>query len=96
MYPFFHFSQLLRRTGCGIGREALYQQTIIQDLSEGGVMLAEVKVIEGGQLIKTEGMKLKLVKEFSDNIIIYENEEGRAVVYFKNKNEFVLISIDMA
>lgn len=59
-------------------------------------MHAEVKVIEGGQLIKTEGMKLKLVKEFSDNIIIYENEEGRAVVYFKNKNEFVLISIDMA
>ena len=59
-------------------------------------MLAEVKVIEGGQLIKTEKMKLKMVKEFSDNIIIYENEEGRAVVYFANKDEFVLISIDMA
>jgi len=63
---------------------------------EGGDMLAEVKVIEGGQLIKTEKMKLKIVKEFSDNIIIYENTEGRAVVYFKHKNEFVLISIDMA
>jgi hypothetical protein len=63
---------------------------------EGGDMLAEVKVIEGGQLIRTEKMKLKLVKEFSDNIIIYENTEGRAVVYFKHKNEFVLISIDMA
>jgi len=63
---------------------------------EGGDMLAEVKVIEGGQLIRTEKMKLKIVKEFSDNIIIYENTEGRAVVYFKHKNEFVLISIDMA
>jgi len=59
-------------------------------------MLAEVKVIEGGQLIRTEKMKLKIVKEFSDNIIIYENMEGRAVVYFKHRNEFVLISIDMA
>jgi hypothetical protein len=63
---------------------------------EGGDMLAEVKVIEGGQLIRTEKMKLKIVKEFSDNIIIYENTEGRAVVYFKHKNEYVLISIDMA
>ena len=59
-------------------------------------MLAAVKVIEGGQLIKVEKMKLKMVKEFSDDIIIYENEEGRAVVYFKNKDEYVLISIDMA
>jgi hypothetical protein len=67
-----------------------------QDILEGGYMLAEVKVIEGGQLIKTEKMKLKKVKEFSNNIIIYENEEERAVVYFANKDEFVLISIDMA
>ncbi len=59
-------------------------------------MYAEVQIIEGGQLIKTEKMKLKIVKEFSDNIIIYENEDGGAVVYFKNKNEYVLISIDMA
>jgi hypothetical protein len=59
-------------------------------------MFAEVKVIEGGQLIKAEKMKLKMVKEFSDDTIIYENEEGRAVVYFKNKDEYVLISIDMA
>jgi hypothetical protein len=29
---------------------------------EGGHMFAEVKVIEGGQLIKTEKMKLKIVK----------------------------------
>jgi hypothetical protein len=59
-------------------------------------MYADVQIIEGGQLITTEKMKLKLIKEFSDNSIIYENEEGKAVVYFKNKNEYVLISIDMA
>ena len=29
-------------------------------------MLADVKIIEGGQTIKTEKMKLKAVKEFSD------------------------------
>ncbi len=59
-------------------------------------MLAEVKIIEGGQLIRTEKMKLRVVKEFSNNIIIYENEAGGAVIYFKNRDEYVLISIDMA
>jgi len=59
-------------------------------------MLAEVQIIEGGQLIRTEKMKLKLVKEFSDNTTIYENEDGRAVLYFKGKNDYILISIDMA
>ncbi|MDP3296322.1 MAG: hypothetical protein Q8N09_01830 [Thermodesulfovibrionia bacterium] len=59
-------------------------------------MHAEVQIIEGGKLVKTEKMKLKIVKEFSDNTIIYENEDGKAVVYFKKKNEYVLISIDMA
>ncbi|HBH61334.1 MAG TPA: hypothetical protein DDX85_06265 [Nitrospiraceae bacterium] len=59
-------------------------------------MLAEVQVIEGGQLIRTEKMKLKLIKEFSDSITIYENEDGRAVIYFKEKNDYILISIDMA
>ncbi len=59
-------------------------------------MYADVKIIEGGQLIKTEKMKLKMVKKFSDDIIIYENEDGRAVLYFKKKNDYVLISIDMA
>lgn len=59
-------------------------------------MLAEVKVIEGGQTIKTEKMKLKLIKEFSDDVLVYENESGRAVVYFKMKDEYILISIDMA
>ncbi len=59
-------------------------------------MYAEVQIIEGGRLLKTEKMRLKPVKEFSDNIIIYENEDGKAVVYFRDKNEYVLISIDMA
>ncbi len=59
-------------------------------------MQAEVQVIEGGQLIKTEKMKLKKVKEFSNDIAIYENEEGRAVVHFRTKDDYVLISIDMA
>jgi accessory colonization factor AcfC len=59
-------------------------------------MITEVQVIEGGQLIRTEKMKLKQVKNFSDNITIYENEDGRAVVYFKEKDDYVLISIDMA
>ncbi|UCD34609.1 MAG: hypothetical protein JSU90_09975 [Nitrospiraceae bacterium] len=59
-------------------------------------MIADVQVIEGGQLIRTEPMKLKLVKEFSNNMTIYENENGRAVVHFKDRDDFVLISIDMA
>ncbi|MBI4679660.1 MAG: hypothetical protein HY753_00215 [Nitrospirae bacterium] len=59
-------------------------------------MHAEVQIIEGGKLVKTEKMKLKMVKEFSDDTIIYENEDGKAVIYFKKKNEYVLISIDMA
>ena len=59
-------------------------------------MYADVKIVEGGQLIKTEKMKLKMVKEFNDDVIIYENEDGRAVVYFKQKNEYILISIDIA
>lgn len=59
-------------------------------------MFAEVQIIEGGQSIRTDKMKLKLVKEFSDSITIYENEDGRAVVYFRGKDEYVLISIDMA
>ena len=59
-------------------------------------MVADVQVIEGGQLLRTEKMKLKLIKEFSDNITIYENEDGRAVMYFKEKDDYVLVSIDMA
>jgi hypothetical protein len=59
-------------------------------------MYADVQVIEGGRMIKTEKMKLKMVKEFSDDTAIYENEDGRAVVYFKKKNEYILISIDMS
>ena len=59
-------------------------------------MNAEVQVIEGGKLIKTEKMKLQQVKEFSDDIILYENEGGRAVIYFRKKDEYILVSIDMA
>jgi len=59
-------------------------------------MLEDVKVIEGGQVLKTEKMKLKVVKEFSDDVTLYENEEGRAVMYFKEKDEYMLVSIDMA
>ncbi|MCK5512661.1 MAG: hypothetical protein KAI96_07610 [Thermodesulfovibrionia bacterium] len=59
-------------------------------------MYADVQIIEGGRLIKTEKMKLKKVKEFSDDVIVYENEDRRAVMYFRKKNEYILISIDMA
>lgn len=59
-------------------------------------MHADVQIIEGGQLIKTEKMKLTMVKEFSNDVTIYENEAGRAVVYFKSKDEYLLISIEMA
>lgn len=52
-------------------------------------MLADVQVTEGGQLIRTEKMKLKLIKEFSDNITIYENEDGRAVVHFREKDDYI-------
>jgi hypothetical protein len=59
-------------------------------------MQAEVKIIEGGKIIGNEQMKLTLVKEFSDDVSIYENEAGRAVVYFKPRDEYILISVDMA
>jgi hypothetical protein len=59
-------------------------------------MNAEVEIVEGGQSIKTEKMKLKKVKEFKDGIVIYENEDGSAVLYSKDKNKFTLISIDVA
>jgi len=59
-------------------------------------MYAEVQFIEGGRLIKIEKMKLKMVREFGDDVTVYENEDGRAVIYFKKKNEYILISVDMA
>ncbi len=59
-------------------------------------MNAEVEIVEGGQLIKTEKMKLKMVREFNDGIVIYEDEDGRAVLYSSKKNKFTLISIDIA
>ncbi len=59
-------------------------------------MIAEVQIIEGGQTIRKETMKLKTVKEFSDEVTLYENEDARAVIYFKQKDEYILVSIDMA
>ncbi len=59
-------------------------------------MVTDVKVIEGGQVVRTEKMKLKKVREFSGDVIVYENEDGRAVLYFKKKDEYILISLDMA
>ncbi len=59
-------------------------------------MNAEVQIIEGGQLLRTDTMKLKLIKEFSDDIDLYENEQGRAVIHYKKKSDFILVSIDMA
>lgn len=59
-------------------------------------MNTDVQVIEGGQLLRTEKMKLTFVKDFSDDITLYENEDGRAVIFFKKKNDYVLVSIDMA
>ena len=59
-------------------------------------MNADVEINEGGQTVRHEKMKLKLVKQFSDDITIYENEDGRAVLYFKSKDKYMLISIDMA
>ena len=59
-------------------------------------MHANVEIVEGGQSIKTEKMKLKLVKEFSGGIVIYENEDGEAVMYSKDKNKYTLVSIDIA
>jgi hypothetical protein len=58
-------------------------------------MNADVKIIEG-DIVKTEKMKLKLVKEFNDDVTIYENDSGRAVVHFKQKDEYVLISVHLA
>jgi len=58
-------------------------------------MYADVEIYEGGKFIRVEKMKLKKVKELSDDII-YENEQGRAVIYLKKKDKYILVSIDMA
>ena len=58
-------------------------------------MYAEVEINEGGQLVRTEKMRIKKVKEFSE-VVIYENEDGRAVVYFKDKEKYLLMSNEMA
>ena len=58
-------------------------------------MYAEVEINEGGRLVRTEKMRIKKVKEFNE-VIIYENEDGRAVVYFKDKDKYLLMSNEMA
>jgi hypothetical protein len=59
-------------------------------------MTANVEIVEGGKLLGIEKMKLKKVKEFSDGSVIFENEDGRAVLYSPKKSKYTLISIDMA
>jgi hypothetical protein len=58
-------------------------------------MYVEVEINEGGQLVRTEKMRIKKVKEFSE-VVIYENADGRAVVYFKDKDKYLLMSNEMA
>ena len=59
-------------------------------------MYAEVEIVEGGRLIKKEKMRLKLVKEFSNGIMIYETEDGEAVICSVKDNKYTLVSIDIA
>jgi hypothetical protein len=40
-------------------------------------------------------MKLKKIKTFTDDIVIYESEDGRAVAYLEKKDKYILISIKM-
>ncbi len=58
-------------------------------------MVKEVEIYEGGQLVKTQKMRLKMVKEMNE-VIVYENEDGRAVLYFKDKDKYILVSNEMA
>lgn len=56
-------------------------------------MVADVEVYEGGQYIKTEKMKLRVVKEFRE-AIIYENEQGSALYkYFSERQLNVIKSL---
>jgi len=58
-------------------------------------MTVDVEIYEGGRYVRTEKMKIKPVKEFSE-ATIYENEQGRAVLYFKKERKYILVSIEMA
>jgi len=58
-------------------------------------MKVDVEVNEGGQFVRMEKMKLSKVKELHD-VIIYENEDGRAVVYLRHKDKYLLISNELA
>ncbi len=68
----------------------------IERIEKGGPMYEEVQITEGGKLIEKKKMRLKKIKDFSHDVSIFENDEGRAVVYFKKRDEYILISIDMA
>ncbi len=59
-------------------------------------MDAEVEVVEGGKSVRTEKMKLRLVKEFAGGISIYETEDGEAVLYSAKDRKYTLVSIDIA
>jgi hypothetical protein len=59
-------------------------------------MEAEVEVVEGGRLVERKKMKLRKVREYSDGIIMYENEDGRSVIYSEKDEKYTLVSIDMA
>ena len=59
-------------------------------------MYVDVEIVEGGRFIRTEKMKLKKVKEFEDGLTMYENEEGRSVLYSEKDKKYTLVSIDMA
>jgi hypothetical protein len=58
-------------------------------------MQVEVEINEGGRLVRTEMMRIKKVKEFHD-VVIYENEDRRAVVYLRHRDKYILISNEMA
>jgi hypothetical protein len=59
-------------------------------------MLVEVEIVEGGKWVKTEKMDVKLVKEFSNGIKIYETDDGEAVLYSGKDKKYTLVSIDIA
>ena len=63
---------------------------------KGDNMYVDVEIVEGGRLIRKEKMNLKKVKEFQDGLTMYENEEGRSVLYSEKDKKYTLVSIDMA
>ena len=91
-------SGAIARTAIGIGASALlfFAFKKKNKKRKGDYMYADVDIVEGGRLIETKKMHLTLVKEFSDGMIMYENEDGKAVVYSQKDKKYTLVSIDMA